>query len=50
MIDGIQRGTRHSIRPIVAVLGVPRSSYWQAAHPTATKLPDPVIDQILHSH
>jgi hypothetical protein len=35
MIAEIQQSTGHSIRVICRVLGVPRSSYYQAAEPSA---------------
>lgn len=37
MIRGIHHATRHSVRRICEVLGVPRSSYYHAAAPTATE-------------
>ena len=40
MIDGIHRDTGHGIRPICDALGVPRSSYYHAARPTASQLSD----------
>jgi transposase InsO family protein len=47
MIDDIRRTTGHGIRPICEALGVPRSSYYHAAEPTATECSDRQIgDQI----
>jgi transposase InsO family protein len=47
MIDEIHRTTGHGVRPICEVLGVPRSSYYHAAAPTATEQADREIgDQI----
>lgn len=47
MIEDIRRTTGHGIRPICEVLGVPRSSYYHAAEPTATECSDREIgDQI----
>ena len=40
MIDEIHRSTGHGIRPICDALGVPRSSYYHAARPTASQLSD----------
>jgi transposase InsO family protein len=43
MIDDIHEATRHSIRRICELLGVPRSSYYHAAAPTVTQLSDRVL-------
>ena len=40
MIDDIRRTTGHGVRPICEALGVPRSSYYHAAKPTATERSD----------
>ena len=40
MIDDIRRTTGHGVRPICEALGVPRSSYYHAAEPTATERSD----------
>lgn len=40
MIDDIRKATGHGVRPICAVLGVPRSSYYHAAEPSPTRLAD----------
>ncbi|TAF22939.1 MAG: IS3 family transposase [Verrucomicrobia bacterium] len=40
MIDDIRRTTGHGIRPICEALGVPRSSYYHGAEPTATECSD----------
>ena len=54
MIDQIHRDTGHAIRPICKVLGVPRSSYYHAATPTATVTSDSIIgdriEQIFREH
>ena len=54
MIDQIHRDTGHAIRPICKVLGVPRSSYYHAATPTATVTRDSNfgdrIEQIFREH
>ncbi len=36
MIMDIHESTGHGIRPICAVLGVPRSSYYHASEPSPT--------------
>ena len=54
MIDQIHLETGHPIRPICKVLGVPRSSYYHAATPTATVVKDQTIgeriEQIFREH
>ena len=54
MIDQIHRDTGHAIRPICKVLGVPRSSFYHAATPTATTTSDSIIgdriEQIFREH
>jgi len=54
MIDQIHRDTGHAIRPICKVLGVPRSSFYHAATPTATATSDSIIgdriEQIFREH
>lgn len=40
MIDDIRKATGHGVRPICAVLGVPRSSYYHAAEPSPTRRAD----------
>lgn len=40
MIDAIHRTTGHGIRPICDALGVPRSSYYHAAEPSASQQSD----------
>jgi len=40
MIDRIHLETGHGIRSICKVLGLPRSSYYHAATPTANELSD----------
>ena len=50
MIDDIQRRTGAGIRRICSTLGLPRSSYYHAAQPTATEVADehigPLIEEI----
>src|SRR5690606_13278059 len=54
MIGEIHDSTRYGIRPICAVLGVPRSSYYHAARPTPTQRADEqlgdMIQAIFHRH
>lgn len=45
MIDDISSTTGHGIRPICEALGVPRSSYYHAAEPTATERSDRQIGE-----
>lgn len=40
MIEDIHTATRHSVRRICEVLGVPRSSYYHASEPTDSQLAD----------
>ena len=40
MIEDIHAATRHSVRRICEVLGVPRSSYYHASEPTDSQLAD----------
>lgn len=49
MIDEIQRATGYPLRPICQVLGVPRSSYYHAASPTATELSDRDIGDLIEA-
>ena len=49
MIDEIQRATGYPLRPICRVLGVPRSSYYHAASPTATELSDRDIGDLIEA-
>ncbi len=54
MIAWIHLDTGHGIRSICKVLGLPRSSYYHAATPTATELSDrdiaERIERILRHH
>lgn len=54
MIDFVRDKTRASIRLICGVLGLPRSTYYQAARPTTTQIKDREIGQqieiIFHNH
>jgi transposase InsO family protein len=54
MIDFIRDKTKASIRRICGVLGLPRSSYYQAAKPTTTQMEDREIGRqieiIFHQH
>jgi putative transposase len=54
MIEHIRHATGCTIRRICATLGVPRSSYYHAAEPTATQLSDQeigdVIEEIFKRH
>jgi len=45
MIDAIDKETGHGIRAICAALGVPRSSYYHAAAPTARQHTDQTIGE-----
>lgn len=47
MISQIHKATGHSIRRICSILQVPRSSYYHAAHPTATKNEDQRIGDVI---
>jgi len=47
MIEDIRTATGHGIRPICATLGVPRSSYYHAAEPTAMQRSDQEIGQVV---
>lgn len=45
MIEDIHAATRHSVRRICEVLGVPRSSYYHASEPTGTQLADRALGE-----
>ena len=49
MIMDIHESTGHGIRPICAVLGVPRSSYYHAAEPTPTQQSDQEIGDLIQA-
>lgn len=49
MISEIRQTTGHGIRQICATLGVPRSSYYHAATPTATQCSDQKIGEIIET-
>lgn len=49
MISEIRQTTGHGIRQICATLGVPRSSYYHAAKPTATQCSDQKIGEIIET-
>lgn len=49
MIGDIQRATGHGIRPICALLRVPRSSYYHATAPTPTQLSDHETGEIIEA-
>ena len=48
-MDSIHQATGHAIRVICAVLGVPRSSYYHAANPTATQRSDEKIGRLIET-
>ena len=47
MIEDIRQSTSHGIRPICDALGVPRSSYYQAAQATPTQQSDQKIGDLI---
>lgn len=47
MIGEIHQATGHGIRPICATLGVPRSSYYHAANPTASQQSDQQTGEVI---
>lgn len=49
MITDIHEATGHGIRPICAVLGVPRSSYYHAAEPTITQQCDQELGDMIQT-
>ena len=49
MIMDIHVSTGHGIRPICAVLGVPRSSFYHAAEPTPTQQSDQEIGDLIQA-